>query len=243
LVNFGTHWIFTTSYDLEFSDPFNIQPAANTDADQARKKRLTAATEDVLVEYVDDSFSPQKGSRSKLSLNLYDKRLGGNVSFWLTSARETIYLPVWTIKKNRVLGFSLSLNGGISGPYEETAEVPVEKRFRVGGENSVRGYGENAINPAGFEGGDSFFSFMSELYIPVAWGVDFLGFFDGGSAFKSNGEFHPWDLRYGVGPGIRWNTPVGPLKFGYGFILGRKTDTQGNYTEPMGHFYFGVGAL
>lgn len=240
---YSRHWIYTTGYDLEFSDPFNIQVAANSGADQARKKRLTALTEDILVEYVDDSFSPSRGARSKLSLDLYDERLGGNASFWLTSLKQTFYLPIWTIKKNKILGVSFSLNGGFSGPYEDTPEVPVEKRFRVGGENSVRGYGENSINPAGFEGGDSFFSFMSELYIPVVWGIDLLGFFDGGSAFASNGEFHPWDLRYGAGPGIRWNTPVGPLKFGYGFILGRREDAQGNATEPAGHFYFGVGSL
>lgn len=237
------HWIFTTGYDLEYSDPFNIQRAANNTSDQARKKRLAAVTEDVLIEYVDDSFNPRRGSRSKVTFDLYDKNFGGNASFWLTSVRETVFLPLWTIRKSKVLGFSLSLSTGFSGPYDETPEIPVEKRFVVGGEGSVRGYGEASINPADFQGGDSFFSFMTEFHFPIFGDVDLLAFYDGGNAYSSNANYRPWDLRYGAGPGIRLNTPIGPLKFGYGFIINRKTNAAGDYIEPMGHFYFGVGAL
>ncbi|MBN8554620.1 MAG: BamA/TamA family outer membrane protein, partial [Deltaproteobacteria bacterium] len=75
------------------------------------------------------------------------------------------------------------------------------------------------------------------LHIPLFYGIDLLGFFDGGNVYRSNRQFHPWDLRYGAGPGFQWNTPVGPLKFGYGFILGRRDG------EPLGHFYFGVGPI
>jgi outer membrane protein insertion porin family len=118
----------------------------------------------------------------------------------------------------------------------------------VGGEGSVRGFREKSISPRDRDGGDSYFSFMSEFYIPIAYGFDLLGFFDGGNAFKSNRAWKPWDLRYGAGPGVRVNTPVGPLKFGYGFILNRRCEVSvspcpsGKF-DPIGTLYFGVGPI
>src|SRR5690606_29432776 len=138
--------------------------------------------------------------------------------------------------------------------YNSTLDVPVEKRFYVGGENSVRGFTEKSINSIlrrrddtgklesyVREGGDSFFSFQSEFHIPLFYGIDLLGFFDGGQAFATNGDFNPFDLRFGAGPGIRWNTPVGPLKVGYGFIIQRKRFN--GRKEPVGSLYIGVGPL
>jgi outer membrane protein insertion porin family len=235
-------WMFSTHYDIEFSDPFNVVRAQNTAEEDAKSKRLTSLGEVVSIDYVDDTFNPTKGSRSRLTGDLYDKRFGGDQNFWQSTVKESVFLPLWTFSRGKAIGFSVSSQFGFSNAYHGTPEVPVEKRFRTGGENSVRGYGEKSINPQSegtrqFDGGASFFSFMTEVNLPLFYGMDLLGFFDGGNTYRSNKQFHPWDLRYGAGPGIRWNTPVGPLKFGYGFIVGRKDG------EPLGHFYFGVGPI
>ncbi|MBN8555207.1 MAG: BamA/TamA family outer membrane protein [Deltaproteobacteria bacterium] len=205
-------WMFSTHYDIEFSDAFNILKAANTTEEDA-KKRLTSIGQIVNIDYVDDTFNPTRGSRSRLAFDLYDHRLGGERNFWLGTAKNSIFLPIWTIKKGKSFGLSLAVQTGFSGPYLDTKEVPVEKRFRLGGENSVRGFGEKSINPKPlngqiFDGGDSFFSFMSELHIPLFYGIDLLGFFDGGNVYRSNRQFHPWDLRYGAGPGFQWCVPT-----------------------------------
>ncbi len=245
-------WIFTTHYDIDFSDPFNVRIGLNTTDRDKERKRLTSLGETLVVDYRDDAFSPTKGFKTTIDLDLYDKWLGGQESFWQQQTKQDFIFPVWTFKKGKVLGYSLSLSAGFSGPFRETEEVSVEKRFAVGGETSVRGFDEKSISPKDRDGGDSFAGFMSELYIPAFWTIDLLGFLDGGNSYKSNKSWKPWDLRFGAGPGIRWNTPVGPLKFGYGFVLNRRCNTttvapggscpDGKY-DPMGNFYFGVGPI
>ncbi|MDB5039222.1 MAG: outer membrane protein assembly complex, YaeT protein, partial [Bacteriovoracaceae bacterium] len=235
------HWIFTTSYQLAFSDPFNIR-TANLQPGDADPKRLTNVGEVVLIDYLNDSFNPTRGSRTRLEADLYDARLGGEENFWSTNGRQELFVPIWVFRKGRQIGLGLNLGAGFSESYRPSMEVPLEKRSEIGGETTVRGFGQSAINPFTKNGlpqigGNSYFFFQTELNIPIAGGVDLLGFFDGGNAYLKNKDFKPWDLRYGAGPGIRWNTPVGPLKIGYGFVLGPRDD------EPAGHLFIGVGAI
>jgi len=231
------HWVFSTRYSFAFSDPFNVIIALNTQATDPSNKKLTSVGETITISYLDDTFNPIKGLKTRLLFDLYESALGGDVNFWQTSIKQDFFYPLWVFTKTKVLGVALSVQSGFAKRYAETVEVPVEKRFYVGGENSVRGYGEKAINPPGREGGDSFFSFMTELNIPIYKGFDLLGFFDGGNTYESITAFNPLDLRYGAGVGARWNTPVGPIKAGFGFILFRKSG------EQIGRFYLGVGPL
>jgi outer membrane protein insertion porin family len=141
-----------------------------------------------------------------------------------------------------MMGFALNVGASFAESYWTSHEVPFEKRSQIGGENSVRGYSQGSINPKDKngnvqQGGNAYFFFQTEVHFPVAFGMDLLGFFDGGNAFLTNKDFRPWKLRYGAGPGLRWNTPVGPLKLGYGFTLFPRTG------EPVGQVYIGVGAI
>ncbi len=232
-------WIFTTHYDIEFSDPFNIA-VDQTDV-RVGQLRLHGLGETLNVNYLDDSFDPVKGFKSQATADIFDQRLGGDSNFWQTTGKQDFFYPLWTFAKKKNIGTAFSLNLGFSDAFGNTHEIPVEKRFYVGGENSVRGFGEDAITPINQNGGNSYFYFQSELYFPLFFGLDLLAFFDGGNAYNTNFDFKPWDLKYAAGPGIRWNTPFGPFKVGYGFILDRQRIN--GKLEPLGHFYLGVGPI
>lgn len=235
------HWTFTTQYELAFTDPLNIKkPAAVGDADS---KRFTSLGEIISMDYLDDSFNPQKGWRSRWSAEIYDSRLGGDSNFWRASMRQEFFHPLFVLRRGRFVGLALNCGLGFSESFKPTLEVPVEKRSEIGGETTVRGYGQSSINPRlrgsdlYQDGGNSYFFFQSELHFPIISDFDLMGFFDGGNAYLTNEDFRPWSLRYGSGPAIRWNTPVGPIKVGYGFIIGRRTG------EPLGHLFIGVGPI
>jgi len=190
---------------------------------------------------LDDNFNPIRGYRTRFFGALFHSALGGDRNFWQTTLKQDFYYPIWQFQKSRTLGFAVSGNVGFSDLMNPTSEVPVQKRFYLGGENSVRGFEDQAINPRGQVGGRSYFYFQSELNIPIFSGVDLLGFFDGGNLYAENTRWRPWGLRWGGGGGLRWNTPVGPLKIGYGFNLSRhRIDGK---IEPVGAFYFGVGVI
>jgi len=234
-------WQFTTQYALEFRDPFNVEIGVNTPFEDETNKTLTSIGEIISYQRVDDDFNPITGIRPRIEGTLYSDKFGGDENFWQTKLKQDLFYPLWTKGKNKIYGSGLSINFGFSDDIGASQAIPVEKRFYVGGEYSVRGFDDQTINPRDEVGGKSFFFFQSEVFAPMFGGVDLLGFFDGGNAYRTNKEWAPWDLRYGAGLGLRWQTPVGPLKVGYGFNLARRV-VDGS-REPLGAFYFGVGTL
>jgi len=232
----------TTQYSYEYSDPFNVKIGANIDRfDTEKATTLTSIGQSLTYQFLDDNFSPIKGFRSRVTGDLFHKNFGGDENFWQMTLKQEIYYPVWRFKKDRIIGFGVSLNSGFSDTMNPTTRIPIQKRFYLGGENSVRGFDEKSINPPNSVGGDSFANFQTELNIPLFFGVDLLGFYDGGNLFSENSNWTLKGMRYGAGGGLRWNTPVGPLKIGYGFNLDRRR-IDGKI-EPFGAFYFGVGVI
>lgn len=93
--------------------------------------------------------------------------------------------------------------------------VPDSQRFRAGGDESVRGYGYRSLGPLdnGVVGsGDVLLTGSVELATPIStalpslWGAVFV---DAGNAANSFGNLDPLT---GVGVGVRWRSPVGPLR-------------------------------
>lgn len=143
------------------------------------------------------------GGRAHDHLN----RAGGFGRFY---ARATGYKPFgrdWFGNARLELGQVLTSNN---------VEVPDTLRFRAGGDESVRGYAYRTLAPldatGAVTGGKVLFTSSFELARPVSpklpsvwWAV----FFDAGRAADNFSELHP---AYGYGAGIRWRSPVGPLK-------------------------------
>jgi len=238
---------YTPSYKIEYSDPFNIQIANLTRRfDDTGPSRLHSTGHRFLFNFVDDTFNPSRGLRLDNNVDLYSKFLGSDKNFWVAMAEQTLYFQIFQLTRKSSVGLAFSLNTGFSSEFADTLAIPVDKRFRVGGEASVRGFAEDGIQPMDrngtplSNGGKSVFYFRSELNVPIYGWIDLLGFFDGGNLYQTNSDYRPWDLvalRYGAGAGFRLNTPVGPVKFGYAFVLDRKPG------EDMGQIYFGVGPL
>jgi translocation and assembly module TamA len=96
----------------------------------------------------------------------------------------------------------------------ELAVLPPTLRFHAGGDRSIRGYGWREVGPRVGPPGEEFpigaskvvtGSIEYERYFNGPWGM--AVFVDSGSAFDSNPEW-----RTGVGVGLRWRSPVGPLR-------------------------------
>ncbi|MDH3195438.1 MAG: BamA/TamA family outer membrane protein, partial [Hyphomicrobiales bacterium] len=96
------------------------------------------------------------------------------------------------------------------------AAIPSDRRLYAGGGGSVRGYGFQAASPrtpAGvLTGGRSFVESSLEARIAITDTIGIVPFVDAGGAFADslpgkNGEFFA-----GAGVGLRYLTPVGPLR-------------------------------
>ena len=123
--------------------------------------------------------------------------------------------------------------------------VPFYKNLYAGGIGSVRGYEQSSLGPRDEEddpiGGTRQFIANLEYYFPLPGaGQDrsFRGsvFLDGGNVWGENEDFDLGDLRYSTGLGFAWSSPLGPLKFSFGFPLNKESGDD----EQRFQFQFGT---
>jgi outer membrane protein assembly factor BamA len=169
----------------------------------------------------DDDLNPTKGEFISGQVEHSNTKLISDVNFSKFTLEGRHYLPLW---RRILLATRLKL-GGLE-PYGETEEVPSNVRFFAGGPGSVRGFELNRLGPLDSNGnpigGNSLIEGSVELRFPLVG--DFAGvlFVDFGNVFIPSFTYPLEDLRYAVGPGIRYLTPVGPLRFDIGFIIDRQ---------------------
>jgi translocation and assembly module TamA len=102
---------------------------------------------------------------------------------------------------------------------DKLAELPASVRFFAGGDRSVRGYGFETLGPVNDDGdvvGGSHlatFGIETDYAFRDQWSV--AAFIDTGSAFDSTGP----DFSTGVGIGVRWYSPVGPIRLDFAHPL------------------------
>ncbi len=117
-------------------------------------------------------------------------------------------------------------------------DVAANRRVYLGGANTVRGYGYNNIAPrdgmGNIEGGRSSLLVSGELRYRVTDQIGLVAFADAGTVSSSIVPTFD-DIRIGVGAGVRYLTPVGPIRFDVAVPLQRK---QG---DPSVGFYVGLG--
>lgn len=89
------------------------------------------------------------------------------------------------------------------------------------------------------QGGELFTLGKAELRVPAAKAVDLGVFFEAGNLWADRTSFEALRLRYAVGAGLRYVTPVGPLAFDVGFNLDRDVAIN----EPQAQFHFSIGAF
>jgi outer membrane protein insertion porin family len=185
----------------------------------------------------DKPFVTTRGSVNSLSFETAGGFLGGTVNFNKYLAKSLWYFPLfWE---------TVFLAQGRAGYIQEKGDepIPVYQKFRIGGINTVRGFEAYSISPRDPEtnepiGGEQMLIFNAEYRFPLIkeQGVLGLVFFDAGNVFTDDPTaLTVSGLRMGAGGGIRWFSPVGPLRVEYGFNL----DPQPGEKER--EWYFTVG--
>jgi outer membrane protein insertion porin family len=174
---------------------------------------------------------PTKGTYNIVSTELSGNVLGGTNDFFRVNYRSMFYYPIYKSVIWKVfgrIGYIKSLNDD---------PVPLFERFFTGGVFSLRGFPPNSVGPtiripsapgAGDEefvyGGDKLLLFVTELEFPIydPAGLRWVIFFDAGNAFAEDENYSITNLRLDAGFGVRWNSPMGPLRFEWGFPLDRR---------------------
>jgi outer membrane translocation and assembly module TamA len=108
--------------------------------------------------------------------------------------------------------------------------VPLFERFYAGGANSVRGYGRHRLGPLSTAddpvGGRSLLEGSVELRRQLFEQIGGIVFMDFGQVSLNSFDVPIDDLRFALGVGASYFTPVGPLRLDIGFPVSPPDDDQ-----------------
>lgn len=180
-----------------------------------------------------DVLEPSAGSSVSLQQTVTGGAiLRGDSKYMETSLDASYYYPFKFTDGFRTY---IKLRGLLSHiyPYGDTA-VPFMERYRLGGSNDMRGFPYWSIGPKFYvlrspvdsavsynRGGNKKLLMQLEYFIPLIHEarIKAILFSDTGRVYDDNENLSLTDLYHDVGFGIRWVTPIAPLRFEWAFPL------------------------
>ena len=180
-------------------------------------------------------FNATKGIYWEITTELGSYLSGKPASFLYFAGRIKYFYPL-----NRFTIMATSLELGVINTNHGLLEIPLQERFYSGGGRSVRGYQYNMVGPLDANGKPlggklkiiwNIFEIRRKIYKIIS-GVVFC---DAGNVWENAEDFDMSDIRTSSGLGLRLNTPVGVIRFDYGFKFERRKD------ESLGELYFSMG--
>lgn len=170
-------------------------------------------------------FGATKGTRHSLSVRYAGGILAGDAEFTKVEGSTSWYFPLFW---DTVFHF----HGAAGQVFEnEDDALPVYERFYLGGLRSIRGFDYGKISPKDPEtgeriGGDKMWYTNFEYIFPLLaeQGLNGVAFFDMGYVFDDDEDWGFDELKKSAGVGIRWNSPMGPLRLEWGYNLDPEDD-------------------
>lgn len=171
-----------------------------------------------------DLLNPTSGGRLRLAATPYAGLIGGTANFTVLRADDTVHYALDSDEKY-ILAGRLTV-GSILGATR--TDVPADKRFHAGGGDTVRGYGFQSVGPRDAEnnptGGSSMIAGSVEFRARVWEDIGLVTFLDGGNVYRSELPDLGEKLLFGAGVGLRYYTPIGPLRFDIAVPLDKRED-------------------
>ena len=238
----GEYSRLLASYRLEFKDIYDVSFFASDNIkDQEGTSTASSITTSYSYNTTDNRLDPSSGT--DLTATWEFAGIGGTEKYskYILDARH--FWPwIWgtVFAAHGQVGYVHSLNSD---------DVPIDEKFFIGGIYSIRGFESREVGPrdefGDFIGGETEAYFNFEYIFPLYEALSIKGvtFFDVGNAWSSDdvwGEddtaFASW--RYSTGLGIRWLSPLGPMRFEYGWNLDvRDYEDDGKFDFMIGRFF------
>jgi outer membrane protein insertion porin family len=220
-------------YQLQRTRLFNVRIDA---ADQPLidrlfpQVRLSSVSSSAIRDTRDDLVDPGAGEYLSGNIQVAGRQIGSEVGFAKTFLRAQLFR---TIPQSKRLVFagnaSLGLATGFLREGTDKADLPASERFFAGGDTTVRGFSLDALGTPstldknGFPiGGNATIILNAELRATVWPSVQAVGFFDAGNVFSLATDLDVREMRGAVGFGVRYRSPVGPIRVDLGFKLHRE---------------------
>ncbi len=193
-----------------------------------------------------DPLDPDHGSLLGLEGTLAARRLGSEVGFAKAYAQAFAF---YRLPASRRVVLALAARLGVARGYPRSVgrtdttgapvlgadgrqvvdvveDLPASERFFAGGDTTVRGFSldrlgdTDTITASGFPtGGNGLVVLNGELRASLTNSLSLVGFLDGGNVFLRASGLTVTRLRAAAGLGVRYKSPVGPIRVDWGFNL------------------------
>jgi outer membrane protein assembly factor BamA len=218
-----------------------------TDEDQATidrlfpRVRLSGFSGAIARDTRDDLLEPTRGMFLSGEGSVAARALGGQVGFMKTYVQAFAFRQVPGSQRlvfaaraavGLADGFEREVPAGageVEDPPVSIEDLPASERFFAGGDSTIRGYALDTVGAPGTvglngypTGGNAVLLLNGELRFPVWREVGAVVFVDGGNVFRRVTEFDIGELRGSVGFGLRYRSPVGPIRVDLGFKMDRR---------------------
>lgn len=181
-----------------------------------------------------DSYAdPHSGYTALVGVDVSNKLIASTFNFIQPRGFMAYYLPLG----NRTTWINYARMEGIK--VFGADNLTRDNKLFLGGDYSVRGFNEDSIGPIGTDGrpagGQLLLTASSELQTVLFKNFKLAAFFDSGSLTDNFSQVGLDSFRHSAGVGLRYVTPVGPLRLDYGFKLDKKAG------ESIGRLHFAFG--
>ncbi len=201
----------------------------------ATNSNVGAIITDIKHDRRDNPLYPSKGYKVFSTIELATEYLGGDVNYQRFELSNSWHKP---LGGGRLLSLGLS-HGVVLTMGSPARDLPFNKRFFPGGQNSIRGYTEGEASPRNAQGkiiGAETYTLGTvefEQALTPKWA---LVVFSDSLGFASQASQYPFDTGlFSVGGGLRWKTIIGPVRLEYGYNLNPRPG------DPVGTLQFSLG--
>jgi outer membrane protein insertion porin family len=236
-------------YGIDHTQLLNLKSnfAAQPEIDRLFPQvRLSSVAASLIRDTRNDSIEPNSGSLIGTDAELAARRIGSQVGFFKTFVQGFTYRRVPRLNSAvMVFGVRVGLATGFArtvthdGETTIVEDLPARERFFAGGDTTVRGFTldrlgtPETIDRDGFPlGGNGLIVLNAEARIPLRGGLGAVGFIDGGNVWQTVSEMDFSQMRGAVGFGLRYRSPVGPIRVDLGFKLDRRMLPTGERERP-----------
>lgn len=226
------YWGASISYNLEKVTIYDVaENASDIIKDQIGTRVTSSITPSIVRDSRDNFIDPSRGSRNSVYVTFAG--IGGTNAFIKGVADSAWFFPIGstTVSVRGRFGYATGLFG---------KELPLYERFYVGGIYTVRGLGFGEAGPRDDKGsvigGTKELIFNLEYIFPIFSELRLKGvvFADAGNSYDQDEPIGT--LRYTSGLGIRWISPIGPIRIEWGYNINKKPGESSSKLE----FTFGT---
>jgi translocation and assembly module TamA len=222
------------SEKTQFSYGLAFKQVHDTRSDNNRHFNLFKTPIKVYYNNTNNLLDPTVGKTALLKVTPTLQVLSPQFAYCITQLNTTQYIP---LNESITLAGKLSL-GSIWGASRKG--IPPSERLYAGTESLLRGYRYMSVSPLNHKhkpiGGRSLVVGSLELRTKISENIGLVGFYEAGNVYSTPYPNFKEKILQSVGLGIRYHTPVGPLRCDVGIPLNPR-----KHVDNGCEIYFSIG--